>query len=104
MASDQVEPYDEVHVLLLGWEHDEDDNDNNKDMRQGLQKLEVVLDRFFNYRTYSEWRIPQDQPTAALNRRLQDFRAAYNKRRNLMIVYYAGHGAVDRDRSLLWLL
>lgn len=104
MVDQHSEPYDEAHVLLLGWEHDDDDINNNKDMRRGLEKLEVVLERFFNYRTYSHWRIPQDESTDALNTRLREFRTSHNKRRNLLIVYYAGHGAVDRNRSLLWLM
>ncbi|CAG8955747.1 hypothetical protein HYFRA_00011013 [Hymenoscyphus fraxineus] len=104
MVDQHSEPYDEAHVLLLGWEHDDDDINNNKDMRLGLEKLEVVLERFFNYRTYSQWRIPQDESTDALNTRLREFRTAHNKRRNLLIVYYAGHGAVDHNRSLLWLM
>lgn len=104
MSSQPSEPYDEAHVLLLGWEHDEDDSNSNKDMRAGLEKLEGVLKRFFNYRTYSEWRIPHEEPTDALSTRLREFRRAYNRRRSLLILYYAGHGAVDRNRSLLWLL
>ncbi|KFY28787.1 hypothetical protein V491_00289 [Pseudogymnoascus sp. VKM F-3775] len=73
MVDQHSEPYDEAHVLLLGWEHDDDDINNNKDMRRGLEKLEVVLERFFNYRTYSHWRIPQDESTDALNTRLREF-------------------------------
>lgn len=75
----------------------------NQAMRLGLQKLENVFQGFFNYMTYSTWRIPIKQSTTALNTKLREFRDQYNHRRTLLIVYYAGHGATDADRDLLWL-
>lgn len=103
MEDNGSEPYDGVHVLLLGWEHEDDDLHGNKAMRLGLQKLENVFQGFFNYMTYSTWRIPIEASTAALNARLREFRDQYNHRGNLLIIYYAGHGATDANRNLSWL-
>ena len=103
MPHEALRSYDEVHVLLLGWDHDEDDRSGNAAMRGGLEKLDFVFKGFFGFKTYSSWRIPENSPTEALNARLGEFRNAHNKHRNLMIIYYAGHGATDGNRRLLWL-
>jgi hypothetical protein len=108
MESQSVEPYDEVHALLLGWEHDTQagsDNYGNGAMRTALQSLKEVLSVSLLYSTYSEWMIPdKEEPGHDVYLRIHRFREDYNKARALMIIYYGGHGSVDAKHQLLWTL
>ena len=105
MAEQQREPYDHVHALLLGWEHDENDHNGNKQMRAGIEELDQVLQGHFAYQTHSSWRIPAEDYLDPLYERLRGFREQHDKARTLLMVYYAGHGCVDENsRDLFWLL
>jgi hypothetical protein len=108
MADLSLEPYDEVHALLLGWELDDLEKRNKKDptgnkaMRVSLSELAEVLDDHFCYKTYSEWSIPCDNATDKVFERLRVFRDDHKNPRTLLIIYYAGHGTTDAYRRLVW--
>lgn len=77
MESQSVGPYDGVHALLLGWEHDsqtDQDKYGNKAMRTALQSLEEVLKGCLRHSTHSEWRIPDtEEPGHDVYMRIQNF-------------------------------
>ena len=86
--------YEEVHVLFLSWEQD------SLGVSQEIAELRDVFRKAYHYDT-EEWQIPSVRSHNSLVRRLTDFLAAYEDRKNLLIVYYAGHGRLNDDRQLI---
>ena len=88
-----------VHVLLLRWE--EDDLGTEKE----IDDLEEVFRDLYHYET-ERYVIPSDDSTLQLEDRLNDFRRAHDSEANLLILYYGGHGALekhsDRPSRSIW--
>ncbi|KAH0565179.1 hypothetical protein GP486_001425 [Trichoglossum hirsutum] len=85
--------YTSVDVLFVTWEND----DMNCSAEIG--PLKEVFEGKFQFLTQS-YKIPQQDPMLALNKRLSEFVFA-NKRDNLTIFYYAGHGYVGYETEKL---
>lgn len=85
--------YDSVSVLLLLWEDDELDLDCGKE----VGRLQDVLSKSYGYST-TVLKIPTARTEEWLYDTLIDF-ARGKTTRDLIIVYYAGHGVADRNRS-----
>lgn len=81
--------YSSVHVLLLRWEDDD----------LGTEREVADLEKVFrdSYHYYTErYEIPTDDPTTQLEYKLNDFRRAYDDGNSLLVLYYGGHGALER--------
>ena len=93
--SQPIRDYRAVHVLLLNWEADDIGTST---------ELEELRDLFKNRFAYSTeiWPIPSSQPENALEIKLGAVKQLYGKERCLIIVYYGGHGKMDRDGRSIW--
>lgn len=88
--------YAAVHVLLLSWE---DDDLNVDEEAKGLQN---VLEEFYGFST-ERWKIPSNRSNIQLQSKLVDFQETHDKEDNLLIVYYGGHGYLNDNRQSMWL-
>ena len=86
--------YDEVHVLFLSWE------DDLLGVSKEIDELRDVFRHTYHYDT-DEWHIPSSRSHNSLVKRTTEFLEAYEDRKNLLIVYYAGHGYLNDDRQLV---
>jgi hypothetical protein len=82
--------YREVHVLLLSWKGD----DLNAKTEIGALKEVFLMDYQFSVEQFS---IPLNNPEFAVENRLNLFVNSYCRPGSLLIVYYGGHGGIDRD-------
>ena len=91
--------YNEVHVLFLSWE------DDPLGVSTEIAELRDVFRQAYHYGT-EDWHIPSNRSHNSLVKRITDFLEAYEDRKNLLIVYYAGHGRLNDDRQLVgaWLV
>ncbi|KAI1105371.1 hypothetical protein F4804DRAFT_304666 [Jackrogersella minutella] len=90
----QKSPYTKTSVLILGWEED-------NDIEQDLVALDQVLRERYNYRT-ERFNIPTvANPSIKLGVRMASFleNAAPD---HLLIIYYAGYGYIGADDQLYW--
>jgi hypothetical protein len=88
-------PYTDVHVLLIYWE------DGNNDFYEQLQKLGKKLKSSYSY-SVEEYALQSEEPYRTLNKKLTDF--LDNGHENaLLIIYYGGHGGINKDRNHVWL-
>lgn len=88
-------PYTAVYVLLLYWK------EGNKDFYEELSKLGKEFKNSYCYKV-EEWAIESRGPYKKLNQRLGEF-LDYGQQETLLIVYYGGHGGIDKDRNHTWL-
>lgn len=86
--------YDNVHVLLLNWEED------LLGVSVEIAELRDVFRNTYHYDT-EEWHIPSNRSHNSLVKRITEFLEACEDRKNLLIVYYAGHGRLNDDRQLV---
>ena len=87
--------YTNVHVLLLSWE------DDNLGVMKEVRELEKVFADTYNYHT-ERFQIPSSRSHNSLARRLTAFLDDFEGSKNLLIVYYGGHGFMNDDRQCLW--
>jgi hypothetical protein len=87
--------YKEAHVLLLSWEG------GDSRMYDQLCQLQEVFDILYNYEV-EEWKIPPTKPHTKLNEKILEF-LTHDQIGNLLVVYYAGHGGIDKDRDSVWM-
>jgi Caspase domain len=90
--------YKAVHVLLLSWEEDDLDPPCSAEIKR--------LRRVFNERyrfAVEEWKIPSGRRSHGLcGDTLNAFVTSHEHQDVLLIIYYAGHGTLDRDRQCIW--
>ena len=86
--------YSEVHVLFLSWK------DDLLGVSKEIAELKDVFRETYHYDT-EEWHIPSNRSHNSLVKRITEFLEAYEERKNLLIVYYAGHGGLNDDRQLV---
>ena len=79
--------YDAVHVLLLRWEADDLQTSSE------VEDLERVFQKTYGFKTET-WLIPSASSHNSLNRRILDFQTDKSER-DLLILYYGGHGIGD---------
>ena len=90
--------YRSVHVLLLSWE----DDDLDPPCSGEIQRLRSVFEDRYRF-AVEEWRIPSDRRSHKMcGDKLNDFVQAHEHRDVLLIIYYAGHGSLDRNRQCIW--
>ncbi|KAI4144665.1 MAG: hypothetical protein LQ340_006563 [Diploschistes diacapsis] len=82
--------YAKVIALLLRWE------DDDLGTQQELDDLGDVFRGIYNYQT-EQYLIPSLGSTNQLEYKLTDFRRAYDSEANLLILYYGGHGGLERQ-------
>ena len=89
--------YNKVQVLLISWE----DDDLNVEIE--IKELQKVLWDFYQFPA-EHWKIPShDGPHGQLGDKVRDFQKLHDKEDSLLIVYYGGHGYLDKNRQLIWL-
>ncbi len=86
--------YSKVHVLFLSWE------DDLLGVSKEIVELRDVFRHTYHYDT-EEWHIPSNRSHNSLVKRITEYLEAYEDKRNLLIVYYAGHGHLNDDRQLV---
>jgi hypothetical protein len=89
-------PYREIHALLLQWQ----DDDLGVDCV--ITDLRQVFTVQFGFESACSFRIPSHRPFEALEQRLQDFKQQHSSEKNLLVVYYAGHGFLDLQNRMHW--
>ncbi|KAH6607553.1 hypothetical protein Trco_003866 [Trichoderma cornu-damae] len=90
--------YKAVHALLLSW------GDDGLDSDATVEELKKLLSTGYGYNV-ERWQIPSERADHLLNRRLLDFIDAYETEEQadcLFIIYYIGHGYLDRGRRAMW--
>jgi hypothetical protein len=90
--------YTNVYVLLLSWE------DEDPQLPVSLEILELfrVFKDIYRFETET-WHIPEDDCHAEVCQKILDFKkVGGNSQEHLKIVYYAGHGKLERNRLLSW--
>jgi hypothetical protein len=88
-------PYRAVHVLLVYWK------DGTKDFYDQLRELGKEFKGSYKYQV-EEWAIESEGPYKKLNERLLKF-LEYDQDGALLIVYYGGHGGINKDKNHTWL-
>lgn len=88
--------YTDVNVLLLSWE------DDDLGVATEISELDDVFRYVYGYRT-EQWKIPSTQSHIALVRRVLDLLTDSASHNKLSIVYYGGHGYMNRQRDCVWL-
>ena len=89
-------PYSAVHVLLLHWEESDLAADGI------VEELMSVCMEWFGFESAESFHIPSERSYEALETRIQDFKRQYSSEKNLLIVYYAGHGFLDAQNRMHW--
>jgi hypothetical protein len=89
--------YEEAHVLLLQWEED----NNLRRSKQIRQLKRVLVDRIHVTNCWLMV-IPSIGSFGYLQQLLHDFITQYSKPKNLLMVYYGGHGGVGKNGNLRW--
>ncbi|KAF2756298.1 hypothetical protein EJ05DRAFT_96618 [Pseudovirgaria hyperparasitica] len=90
--------YNEVHVLMIKWARHIDQLKTHSE----VERLSAVFRDDFNYSVEkveldNRFRKPQHQ----LNSAIAKFVEKHNDPRNLLIVYYTGHGSWNKDQKYL---
>ncbi|KAK8031273.1 hypothetical protein PG990_001007 [Apiospora arundinis] len=88
--------YDEVHALMIDWE---DAVKETPDFRKQKKKLAEEFDTYL-FKPES-FEIPSTKPYQALLVRIQQF-LSHDHPKNLLIIYYGGHGANNKDKDHIW--
>jgi hypothetical protein len=90
--------YTKVTALLLSWQ----DEDPNLPVSIEISRLVDVFSNIYHF-DVDEWKIPNQSSHWALNQKIMDFvHPAPNDKEHLKIVYYAGHGRLNKTRLLEW--
>jgi hypothetical protein len=91
----------------MSWAFDVDDNEYRarqlKSMHDQLCQLKELLQHQYAFQT-EEWHLQRTGSRGNFGTRLAALTTAQdqNKDNTLLILYYAGHGAVDNNSHLLW--
>src|SRR6266516_3644906 len=88
--------YSGVFALLLSWEEDD------LNVITEIKALKEVFNKLYGFVT-EEWKIPSDDSHGELGDRLRKFTKAYAKDDSLLIIYYGGHGFLNKARQSVWL-
>lgn len=94
--SSQSYPYLGVSVLLLHWE------EGDLDIDWAIDGLQAVFSNDFGFDPVKTFRIPSQRPYSALEQELQNTKNSLSGGDRLLIIYYAGHGYLDRQNRMHW--
>ena len=81
--------YKNVFALLLRWQ------DDDLGTAKEIDNLELLLQDTYQYQT-ERYVIPSKDPRIHLEGKLNDFKNTHDDENNLQIVYYGGHGSLER--------
>ena len=87
--------YRDVYVLLLSWQADD------LGVIKEILELRDVFSKIYHYKA-EHWQIPSKSAFNALRKKLNDFLNDYDCETNLLIIYYGGHGFMDKERRCMW--
>lgn len=87
--------YAAVHVLLLSWE------DDDLGVIDELLELQNVFQTYYSFHTH-EWKIPSNRSHNSLAFRTMQFLEDFESEKNLLIIYYGGHGNMNDNRQCVW--
>jgi hypothetical protein len=94
--SNQSYPYLRISVLLLHWE------EGDLDLNWAIEGLQAVFSNDFGFDPVNTFKIPSHRPYSALEQELQFFKNTVSGEDGLLIIYYAGHGYLDRQNRMHW--
>ncbi|KAH7401361.1 hypothetical protein BKA66DRAFT_386649, partial [Pyrenochaeta sp. MPI-SDFR-AT-0127] len=89
--------YFKVSVLLIKWADDLDELKTGKE----TYELEALFRDRFHYHTKTIELNIDKKPQHQLNSHVSDFIRDYDGRRNLLVLYYTGHGIYHDDKKVL---
>jgi hypothetical protein len=90
---DRNYPYKAIRVLFLSWE------DDDLGIEDYIQDLKTVFGSIYNFLTY--WfRIPLNAPKEYMEEKVEWFKAQCSDQRELLLVYYGGHGHFQGDNEM----
>lgn len=96
--NDAKSRYTIVTVLVLSWQ----DEDPNLPVSLEISRLVDVFRNVYHFEV-DEWKIPSQNSHFFVNQKIMGFVApAPNDKEHLKIVYYAGHGRLNKTRQLEW--
>lgn len=87
--------YSEVHVLLIRWEEDE------LEVEHEMEDLLKVFKDMYGFST-ERFLIPTQNSHRKLNHKALSFVEEHEKEDMLLIVYYGGHGVINKSRQSTW--
>ncbi|KAM5363185.1 hypothetical protein ACJZ2D_012150 [Fusarium nematophilum] len=87
--------YKEVEVLLIRWEEDE------LEVERELNELHNVFRDLYGFTT-EQYLIPTQNSHRRLNHKALSFVEEHEKEDTLLIVYYGGHGVINKARQSTW--
>ncbi|KAJ3529242.1 hypothetical protein NM208_g9853 [Fusarium decemcellulare] len=87
--------YKEVEVLLIRWEEDE------LEVERELNELHMVLRNLYGFTT-EQFLIPTQNSHRKLNHKALSFVEEHENEDTLLIVYYGGHGVINKARQSTW--
>lgn len=88
--------YDEVHALLIYWEEDD------IGLEPQVRLLSRVFREVYHFTTIRILGLPSQHCRLALQIQIRDFLKARSGPKNVLVVYYSGHGELDEDGRLIW--
>jgi hypothetical protein len=96
-------PYESVWVLFIRWEDDDLKVPGENNGIQGeIDALESVFVTDYGFNT-EIFLIPSIDSQRALQKAIFHFQEDHNKRSDLLLVYYGGHGSLDRFERSIWM-
>ncbi|KAG5801644.1 hypothetical protein H9Q74_001244 [Fusarium xylarioides] len=87
--------YSEVQVLLIRWEEDE------LEVEWELNELQRVFHNLYGFTT-DRFLIPTQNSHRKLNHKVLSFVEEHENEDTLLIVYYGGHGIINKARQSTW--
>jgi hypothetical protein len=88
--------YQDIQVVLIRW-----NDDNRLGVSCELEDLCKVFERGYGFQT-TTWLIPAEDSLENIMGKTLDFVKESGKEGKLVIVYYAGHAAMNEARQQVW--
>jgi hypothetical protein len=87
--------YKEVHAHFFSWEEDD------LGVSEEIKKLHKVFENLSLATITTYYKIPSDNPYEFMDVTLSNVKNSWSHPDNLLIIYYSGHGYLDRGR-MMW--
>ena len=87
--------YSDVQVLLIQWDEDE------LQVELELDELQTVFEQVYGFATH-KFLIPTANSHRKLNQQVLSFVDKHEDEDTLLIVYYGGHGSINKARQSTW--
>lgn len=89
--------YQDVEVVLMRWQ-----GDDRLGVSCELEDLEKAFARSYGFKT-TEWLIPTENPLVDIMTKVLALVNSPGLENKLLIIYYAGHAAMNEARQQVWL-